>query len=380
MKPCPNPDWHGLYRPMRGWRDYVVPESFAHPAKGAPLLYRHIIRHLEKLGLLKKDDTIVDFMQGQGTTNILASLAGYKTIGVELEDHFIKMAEANRAKLGKAIQRPPAWEILKGDAMRLSDLLGPGRRAGDTSPPYGDIEPHPSIGGSHEGWRYRDKFKGRIGYNHDAVGIVSPPYSKAEDGGGIFKGGYKKHPGDNTDTVGERTYSDKMHNFSAENIGNLPDKALVGVTSPPYGLGEGLGHSEKTPLKIIAEKHLYRRYGNNDNQIGNDEGESYLSAMLQVYREAFKSGISPLVTVTKNPTKKGKIRRLDLDTTRLLEMADYRIIDYHRAWLFEEKTQATLSGDTRKEYKGRLSFFKRLSLAKGNVAAQWEDILIAVAP
>jgi len=46
--------------------------------------------------------------------------------------------------------------------------------------------------------------------------------------------------------------------------------------------------------------------------------------------------------------------------------------------LWEEKKQATLTGGIKKEQKGRLSFFKRLSVAKGNAAAQWEDILICV--
>ena len=38
----------------------------------------------------------------------------------------------------------------------------------------------------------------------------------------------------------------------------------------------------------------------------------------------------------------------------------------------------TLKGGIRKEVKGRLSFFKRLSVSKGNVAADYEDIIIAV--
>ncbi|MBU2534506.1 MAG: hypothetical protein KKB37_17335, partial [Alphaproteobacteria bacterium] len=106
----------------------------------------------------------------------------------------------------------------------------------------------------------------------------------------------------------------------------------------------------------------------------------YLYAMRQVYFEAYKSGISPLVLVTKNPTRNGVLRRLDLDTVALLEAVGYQIVDYHRAKLFEEYTQKTLDGETKKIPRGRLSFFKRLSYEKGNVVAQWEDIIIAVIP
>ena len=84
-----------------------------------------------------------------------------------------------------------------------------------------------------------------------------------------------------------------------------------------------------------------------------------------------------MVTITKNPTKKKKIKRLDIETAELLEKAGYDIVDYHQAMLWQEEEQQTLDGSNFKEYSGRLSFFKRLSLEQGNVAAQWEDIIIA---
>ena len=107
---------------------------------------------------------------------------------------------------------------------------------------------------------------------------------------------------------------------------------------------------------------------------------TYLSEMLKVYSEAFNSGISPLVTITKNPTKHGNLRRLDIDTILLLENAGYQIIDYHQAMLFTEQRQQTLSGEEIKSAKGQMSFFKRLSYSKGNAVADHEDIIIAAIP
>lgn len=56
----------------------------------------------------------------------------------------------------------------------------------------------------------------------------------------------------------------------------------------------------------------------------------------------------------------------------------FKIVDYHRAILFKTIEQHTLAGETKKEHKGRLSFFKLLSLKKGNVASNFEDIIIAI--
>ena len=63
---------------------------------------------------------------------------------------------------------------------------------------------------------------------------------------------------------------------------------------------------------------------------------------------------------------------------RTIHNIGYTIVDYHRAILFRTYEQSTLTGETMKEHKGRLSFFKRLSLSKGNQAAMWEDVLIGV--
>lgn len=82
-----------------------------------------------------------------------------------------------------------------------------------------------------------------------------------------------------------------------------------------------------------------------------------------------------------------KLRRLDKLTCRLLRQAGYRVVGWRRAWLWERESellkrsgQVSLFGaDVEKSDKpiGRLSFFRRLHLAKGGVAAQWEDVFLA---
>jgi hypothetical protein len=315
----------------------------------APKLCDKIFKHLKKLGLLQEGMTIIDFMAGISTTGILASLHGYNYIGVELEPHFIELSKKNYEKL-KSSGINAKWELIQGDSRKLSELLKEKGYAGIVSPPYAD-------GGSSVYGKVDNKFfkewREMMGRDNEKPGAK-----------GIWEG-YAPSP---------------------QNISNLPDKKLVGITSPPYGdiqltfiknkiLENGKPHFR--PCMVDTE---YNYGSTNPENIGNQKEETYLTAMLKVYQEAYKSGISPLVVVTKNPTKKGKLRRLDIDTAKLLMMAGYEIYDYHRALLFEEYPQKTLVGEVKKEVKGRLSFFKRLMYLKNIPVAQWEDVIIAVIP
>jgi hypothetical protein len=99
--------------------------------------------------------------------------------------------------------------------------------------------------------------------------------------------------------------------------------------------------------------------------------------MLQVYRETIK--VSDVLTIViKNPTRNKKLRRLDLDTIKILELAGWKIHCQHRALLFEELEQGHLFDGSQKKVKGRMSFFKRLSWQNGQPVASWEDIIVAV--
>jgi DNA modification methylase len=72
-------------------------------------------------------------------------------------------------------------------------------------------------------------------------------------------------------------------------------------------------------------------YAPSSGNIGNLKGESYLSAMLQVYSECFKvlknGGL--LVLVTKNFIRNKKIVPLDEDTIKLCEQARFTLIERH---------------------------------------------------
>ena len=162
---------------------------------------------------------------------------------------------------------------------------------------------------------------------------------------------------------------------------------MTAITSPPYedskvrnvteAVGKGFAEKGRAAHDNVAG------YGGSEGQIGRkgeqDSQESYLSAMAQIYQETFRVA-SVLVVIVKNPTRAGKLRRLDLDTIRIMQEAGWKIHCQHRAQLFTEEETHDLFGETKKKVKGRMSFFKRLSWEKGSPVAAWEDIIICTRP
>lgn len=328
--------WHGCYT---GTFDLITPESITHPAKMAPQLCFRIIEHLESLGFLHPGDTILDPMNGIATTGIAAGAKGYAYVGVELEPKFVELSLKNKKYAEAKLYKDFDWKIIQGDSRKLSELLsGNGFRV-VMSPPY-ENQSYAGLSDSFAEWRAMN------GRSNDKPGIQG------------FKEGYGTTEGQ---------------------IGNLTDRPLKAVTSPPY---EGGGHhkgmldswgGQNTPVtNDSVEKH---GYGSTPGQI--EDAESYLSAMAQVYAEIAKVA-DVLAIVLKNPTRAGKLRRLDLDTIAILEQTGWTIHCQHRALLFEEIEKVDMFAGPKKQVKGRLSFFKRLSWQKGSPVASWEDVIIAV--
>ena len=381
--------WTGCYTQDARMKPYLDPATVTHPAKMAPGLLSRIFDHLRQLDLLPPGATVIDFMGGTGRTAIEATRRGYRAVTVELEPRFVEFQKLNKAATEKALKRKVDWEIRQGDARRLTEILAVGG-AGIVSPPYNKEE--------HSRTRKQAtmalQFKGRSYFegaeyspNPDNIGnlkagIMSPPYGMGHEIG--HNGGSECE---------ERWMAKKrlhaLYGDAPGNIGNM----LAGVTSPPYmeaqtggGIAqegyttpyqrEKIGGGNKDP--VGKRTYMAENHGATEGQIGNQKPETYWEAMRQVYTEAYQCGISPLVIVTKDPTRNRQIVPLGASTAALVESCGYHITDYHRAVLFEERRQATLDGEVKKAVAGRISFFKRLSIAKGSPAARWEDVLFAV--
>jgi len=332
--------WHNCYK---GGYDLIAPDSKTHPAKMSPTLGFRILEHLEELGLLNNGDVILDPMAGTGLTNICAGAKGYKSISVELEGPFIEFQKQNKQYAERRLFKPLDWQIIKGDSRELSLLLSEKGLVSMTSPPYGDTEK-------------RDR--------------SIEPSNKREENLQLYRG--------------DRNISAGYQAAEPNNIGNLPDKPIISVMSPPYE--DSKTRDVRKGVGTAWEKEGYAAhdniagYGKTEGQIGRkgeqSSGESYLSAMLKVYQEIAKVS-DTVVIVIKNPTRNKQLRRLDLDTIKILEMAGWNIHCQHRALLFAELETPTLFGEKAVKIKGRMSFFRRLAWQNGQPVASWEDIIIA---
>jgi len=231
--------------------------------------------------------------------------------------------------------------------------------------------------------------------------VSSPPYLMTEGGAkGIAVNGHTDDP-----ALADRQYKPENHGTAPAQIGNLRDPRGdidAVLTSPPWEIGgcvPVLGKDVEKAARLRYESQLRARaegrftngltyevilrqmqeasrnetYGHAPGQIGRERGETYCSAMLQVYRGMWQvlRESAVVALVTKNPVKDGELRRLDLDTIRLMEAAGFRLLEHHHAMLAEEKFPL-FPGTAKRERK---SFFKRLYESRGGIRVDWEDVL-----
>jgi len=219
-----------------GLRHFFSESSVSHPAKANLYLLRYLIEKYTKPG-----DVVCDNMAGTGSTGIVASYLGRHSILVELEEKFVKWINENVEVLEKKGGKKGEIKVLKGDARKLSELLGVNANTILTSPPYSEGIGHSQ--GKRAGYDLvgKDSFVGYYGDGgKDNIGnlkhgeistvITSPPYSDSisKQGGETGKGVIELGVGKSTITA--RRYSD-----SPNNIGNLPHGEVnTIITSPPY--------------------------------------------------------------------------------------------------------------------------------------------------
>lgn len=161
------------------------------------------------------------------------------------------------------------------------------------------------------------------GLGVDAI-ITSPSYSdlfSASRQGKAIRAGTSKIHGEKQLP---RSYSEEL---GRENISALPHgNADAIVTSPPYSEIFSKGHKSE----LGDEKSQGSSYKSESKaNIGNLKEDTYLGAMLQVYRECYKvlkpGGV--MVLITKNFIRNKKIVRLDLDTIKLCEAAGFKFAE-----------------------------------------------------
>ena len=104
------------------------------------------------------------------------------------------------------------------------------------------------------------------------------------------------------------------------------------ITSPPYeNQGQGQGNEYHAERMRGSETGLGRGYSKSTKSIGNLKGNTYLSAMLEVYKQCYKvlkeKGL--MILVTKNFIRNKQIVNLDKDTIKLCEQAGFTFVEQH---------------------------------------------------
>ena len=407
--------WYGCYAGGRG--DLFTRESNRHPAKMAVALCYRIFEHGRKMGYWQPGDVILDPLAGIGTTLVVGYSLGYNVIGVELEEHFVRLLALNMVRCVAKLGAQGWFRIVQGDARRLSEILNGGVAAAVASPPYaeglGHDSGHPRLDAVEDERRRREGCARRSGYS---AAVTSPPYAESLGtdtthgpnsqaarasrqfrhdpySGAISSPPYTDSISSNKGTFdpekfvkpgGPHSQANIPSRYSKSHgqIGNLrdPRNDIDGVlSSPPYEDSEQKCDGQKARWTTGKDAALLRRKGDYVPQSSMGRGETYLSAILAVYRE-LHTVLKPhgvVCLVTKNPVKAGAIRRLDADTIRLMEAAGFTLIERKMAMLSEDLgEQGRLEGGTDKIRRERKSFFKRLFERKRpDLAVDHEDVM-----
>jgi len=287
--------WDGCYDGV--WQGLISPDSFRHPAKMACGLLTRIIDQGLARGWWVLGDVIGDPFGGVGTTGLICSYRGLRSVSVELEPKFVGFSYDNFYRHLRSWQElgNPLPVYLQGDSRRFAEIV------------YG-------VGGV----------------------VTSPPYSNS-----LTRG--DKLP-DSENSARMREMGGRMeYGEAGGQIGELPEGSVDGaVTSPPYAeslqrpggsrLAEHFNVGKSTPgfkPAGLNSQAFHDSYGASDGQIGSEGGETYWQAMAAVYaqcRLALKPG-GVMAVVVKDYVKKGKRVPLCDQTLELLERLGFRPVD-----------------------------------------------------
>ncbi len=350
--------WEDCY--SKSWVGTLSPGGMAHPAKISRGLLERILDFGLAEGFWDKDSILGDCFGGVGTTGILCSYRGIRSVSVELEPRFYGLSMATRRLHRHKLARLgcPLPVYLRGDSRNFAALVGQ-CGAVVTSPPWAD--PRALHG--------RDNASEVAGGKIPAIGLKN-----AND--------YGTTPG---------------------NLGNLPAGTLDGaVTSPPYAGSQGIvgggGVTHQGPEALppgcgdILKAHggNHRDYGSTPGQLGalpagtldgNGEPDTYWRAVAQIYQQvrlALKPG-GVFVCVVKSFVKDGAIVDLPGQTAQLLTRLGFTVFLEVHALLTHEETHPGLFGSMTKK-RERKSFFRRLAEKKGSPPIDHETVLFCRSP
>ena len=344
----------------------VVPESMSHPAKFSKKLIYWIVEEGLKKGWWGTETLLVDPFGGVGLGGLAASHFWIPWIGVELEQKFVEIGNANLRGYTENLRELSCGCItpllLQGDSRQLVEILEGLVIGGSiTSPPFSQPDTRdrsPVQDGSVGDFMARATTVDRQGSHEGNISrrqvgaLTSPPYGNRVDDHGVDQSGYDGG-------------AEKLGRYG-DTVGQLGNLRVSGITSPPYeGLslsgGGGIANEVRSTYREGAN------YGDSSVNIGHNTGGTYWEAVGDIYcqlLQLFTPG-SHLALVVKSFVRKGQLVDLPNMTGQLLIDIGFTPVSYIDAMLVSE--------DGKKSHK---SFFRRLAESKGSPRIDSEVVLV----
>jgi hypothetical protein len=409
-------DWRNCY--SEGWGKELDPSAYSHPAKFSKLLIMRIYQHALAQGYIEPGSHVVDPFGGVALGARYALQYGLHWTGVELEERFVTLGNANidlwNGRYDRYFaEKGKVWgtaRLLQGDSRNLAAIV---QRAGMcvSSPPYtgsalGNDAGCVRLDSKEDERRQREGAFRRTGYGASGgqlgsmpegqftAAISSPPYADAVSGNGEGPGARHDpiyHNGDNAFKVS----SAAEYGRTVGNLGNLNGNGgfAAAISSPPFMTSGTGADKESNDRQVITSGVPSHRngaiigstdYGDTAGQLGQDQGETFWTAarliVEQVHTVLRPGGYS--IWVCKRFVRNKKIVEFSEQWAQLCAAVGFERVEWIRAWLVEENgTQLGIFGEDKSRNIKRASFFRRLYEKKyPENSIEWEDVLILQKP
>lgn len=385
-------DWRKLYG-GKGWKDEIVPEAFAHPAKFSRKLIGHIYQHMLQEGWLHEGDTVIDPFGGVALGGLDALLWGMNWTGCELEERFVSLGNQNielwNTRYGGKMPRWGTARLVQGDSRELCKVLGLQGEAVVSSPPFtpagsqmtgqhqGVRSDYPSMGKAVE-YEFAPGNLGNLPAGDFNAAISSPPYADQFASHDNFIAPH--------DTTKLMDTDRDAYGSTPGQLGAMPSGSFdAAVSSPPFEDTQGFHDKEFSDQWGPKQSRTTEPagYGATPGNIGNSTGDTFWTAAATIVAQVYQA-LAPgahAVWVVKSYVKNKQRVDFPGQWQTLCEAAGFETLHIHRAWLVEHRgTQIDLDGNGHHKQVERKSFFRRLAEQKGSPRIDYEVVLCTRKP
>lgn len=409
--------WEYLYKER--WNKTIVKEAYAHPAKFARGVTRKMYDHAIENGWIASGSLVLDPFCGVALGALEARLHGLRWVGVELEQRFYELAQANLAKWDgelSAFENMGSASILHGDSRRLREIIRESADVVVSSPPYAEtrIDGKGDEGSSNlrnadgsylrgsEGWKARKAIGDRYGAHPANLGnmkgsdfdaiVSSPPYADMLGKTDAPRESDRQHRisiGRDPDSPG----SHNMHNYSKDerNLGNMKNSDFdIVVSSPPYGeiaQSGGTRNLIEHGTGLTGGARSFSEYGDTEGQLGKmsvkQPETGFWYAARQIVSECYAL-LRPgghAIWVVKDYLKDKKVVPFCEQWRLMCETTGFETVCQHRAMQVEVyNSQPDMFGNVTQKVIQRKGFFRLQLERKGLPPIDWEMVICMQKP